>query len=116
MSNRAQDRNHGPVGNRADVERPVIEVDNDEDDGEFELTLGTRSYSSQRKVNTGRMTDSGLTFSSSSSGSSHVKRTRSSTMEEKWGGLDQMTVSSTNQDSKLNNSPWLFQALSLNMT
>ncbi|KAI3462700.1 hypothetical protein Pfo_019363 [Paulownia fortunei] len=94
----------------------VSEIEDDQ--GELELTLGPRTYY-QRKIKAvepGLPSDSRPSFSSSSTGSSHIKKTRSSTREElltqqKWG----LEMPVSNQD-RLNNPSWLCQALSLNMT
>ncbi|KAG8384293.1 hypothetical protein BUALT_Bualt04G0103300 [Buddleja alternifolia] len=111
-----------------DLERPVEEfnyqktsgkckvISQIEDDQmhDLELTLGPTCYY-HRKIKAAEpaafQSDSGPSFSSSSTtGSSHIKRTtsRSVTREELLSQL-------SNQD-RLNSPPWLFQALSLNMT
>lgn len=94
----------------------VSEIEDDQSD--LELTLGPRSYC-QKKIKAAEpalQSDSGPSFSSSSTGSSHIKGTRSTAREEflsqqKWG----LEMPVSNQD-RLNSPPWLFQALSLNMT
>lgn len=95
----------------------VPEIDYD-DQSDLELTLGPRSFY-EKKIKGGEPginqwdnnnNNSGPSFSSSSSGSSHIKGGRSPT-SLKWG--PETPVS--NQD-RLNSPPWLFQALSLNMT
>ncbi|KAK4416316.1 hypothetical protein Salat_2457100 [Sesamum alatum] len=118
-----------------DLERPAEEfnapesgggkcrVSETEDDQghDLELTLGPRSY---RRSKTKAAepadppSDSGPSFSSSSTGSSHIKGTRLISTREEFSGqqkwaLEKLPVS--NQD-RLNSPPWLFQALSLNMT
>ncbi|KAL2241548.1 uncharacterized protein LOC105177798 [Sesamum indicum] len=120
-----------------DLERPAEEfnapesggagecrVSEPEDDQghDLELTLGPRSYRRSKLTKAAEAadppSDSGRSFSSSSTGSSHIKGTRISTREEllsqqKWALEKLQPVS--NQD-RLNSPPWLFQALSLNMT
>lgn len=100
--------NNGPES------RPVegkcrVEYD---DQGELELTLGPRSYY-QKKIKAAepgiKSDNSGPSFSSSSTGSSHMKG--EVLRQQKWGPETQVS----NQD-RLNSPPWLFQALSLNMT
>ncbi|CAA0841038.1 Unknown protein [Striga hermonthica] len=98
-----------------DLERPAgsyyvpgsgdeLRVSEAEDDhNDLELTLGPKSYY-QNKIKAagpGLRSDSGPSFSSSSSGSNHMKG-------------PEMPVPA-NKD-RLNSSPWLFQALSLNIT
>lgn len=101
-----------PVGAKY---RVVSEIEEDQND--LELTLGPRSYYHKKikAAEPGLQSDSGPSFSSSSTGSSHVKGARSTAKDEqflKWG--PEMGVSN-NQD-RLNSPPWLFQALSLNIT
>ncbi|GFQ08254.1 hypothetical protein PHJA_002969400 [Phtheirospermum japonicum] len=92
----------------------------EDDQSDLELTLGPKSYY-QKKIKAAEPafpSDSGLSFSSSSTGSSHIKEiTRTTTRDDilsqqKWGPV---TPVSNNQD-RLNSPPWLFQALSLNIT
>ncbi|KAH6838153.1 hypothetical protein C2S53_009030 [Perilla frutescens var. hirtella] len=85
------------------------------DQSELELTLGPRSYY-QKKIKAAepgiKSDNSGPSFSSSSTGSSRTKGAREELLrQQKWG--PETPVS--NQD-RLNSPPWLFQALSLNMT
>lgn len=116
-----------PEARCLDLERPVVqdsgnnkcavvpEIEDDQND--LELTLGPRSYY-HKKIKASEpafASDSGPSFSSSSSGSSHVRGRRSTIGRDqdlqKWAGLE------SNQDRLNNNSPpWFFQALSLNMT
>ncbi|PIN17426.1 hypothetical protein CDL12_09912 [Handroanthus impetiginosus] len=92
-----------------DLERPAEELncpEVEDEQSELELTLGSRSYY-KRKIKASEPAfpaDSGLSFSSSSTGSSQGKGRRSGDM-----------LSLSNQD-RLKSPPWLFQALSLNMT
>ncbi|KAL3813665.1 hypothetical protein ACJIZ3_014933 [Penstemon smallii] len=101
-----------------DLDRPAEEFNiRDSESGndhhtDLELTLGLSSYY-HRKIKADEPgSDSGPGFSSSSNGSSNVKRTR---REEIFRGFEKMPPLS-NQDRVINNPPWLFQALSLNMT
>lgn len=98
----------------------VSEIEDDESD--LALTLGPRSYY-QKKIKASEPaalpSDSGPSFSSSSTGSSHIKGTRSTTrgdsfsQQQKWGLENTSAVS---KQDRLNCSPWFHQALSLNMT
>ena len=112
------------------------------DETEIELTLGPSSYyNSVKKVETPRTTDSGHSLSSSSTGSSHMNKTSSrihhfseATREELSGGIlhlvqvqdsksicqrgirNSFDVEEQSRQDRLKRSPWLFHALSLNMT
>lgn len=135
---------------KLDLERPAEEYMEEldchgggvlkiEDEKEIELTLGPTSYNrrKQKGDQTPLTSDSGPSFSSSSTGSSHMKKTnsssgtqqradRSSTRKElnssQWG-LVQNERRNTNFDveeqlrqERLKQPPWILQALSLNMT
>ncbi|MBA0770268.1 hypothetical protein Gotri_018926 [Gossypium trilobum] len=104
------------------------------DESEIELTLGPTRYVPRKKHGTPRTSDSGPSFSSSSTESSHVKKT--STTGEDFTGNEQMGLfkvtdmtfgypngSKNNTDleeqlrqERLKQPPWLFQVLSMNMT
>lgn len=133
-----------------DLERPAEEHIAESDDGgleiidetEIELTLGPSSYNNRRKkVETPLTSDSGNSLSSSSTGSSHINKTRGrthhsspTTREEPSGSmirLVQMQDSTSGcqtgirssfvieeqlRQERLKQSPWLFQVLNLNMT
>lgn len=125
-----------------DLERPAeaytMELDDNgaveiEEEAHIELTLGPSSFHRRRKSQTPLTSDSGLSFSSSSSGSSHIKkidRTRKGLNMPKWGlvevpesnpsFLSGRRNNSNEEDQlrqdRLKESPWLFQVLSLNMT
>ncbi|KAJ9170590.1 hypothetical protein P3X46_018687 [Hevea brasiliensis] len=115
------------------------------DESEIELTLGLSSYHNQRRKEpeTPLTSDSGPSLSSPSSGSSHINRTSSlshqimNTKREESGGRelglvqvpDMTTLGGYQSENKtsidvdeqlrqkrLKQPPWLFQALSLNMT
>ncbi|KAL8472949.1 hypothetical protein ACS0TY_029310 [Phlomoides rotata] len=112
--------NHPKVRKSPHLERPGIE----DDQSDLELTLGPRSYYHKKikAADPGLQSDSGPSFSSSSTGSSHIKGASTAKDDQflKWG--PEMGVSwgpemgvSNNQD-RLNSPPWLFQALSLNIT
>ncbi|KAK7263235.1 hypothetical protein RJT34_30822 [Clitoria ternatea] len=129
-----------------DLERPAEEDITESEEGvpemidetEIELTLGPSSYNRRKKVETPLTSDSGHSLSSSSTGSSHIDKTRchsSHTTREESGGsilpLVQVPDSTTGYQNALRNnfdfeeqlrqerlkqSPWLFQVLNLNMT
>lgn len=88
------------------------------DESEIQLTLGPTRYNNRRKKSEAQLTsESGLSFSSSSTGSSHVNRTSSRPYyqirsKEQLGGCEEQL----RQDERLKLPPWLFQVLSLNMT
>lgn len=143
--------NHGEKPRmKLDLEQPAEEY-NAESDGEgvleivdeskIELTLGPVSYSRRKKAETPLTSDSGPSFSSSSTGSSHMKRTNSrthrkidTTKEESrghdWGHLsvadvkpgfhsarkNSFHVDEPLRQERLDQPPWIFQVLSLNMT
>ncbi|KAL6277548.1 hypothetical protein ACE6H2_021149 [Prunus campanulata] len=133
----------------AAAEEYIADTDGDDgvleikDESEIELTLGPTRYNNSNNNNntTNRRkrgeapltSDSGPSFSSSSTGSSHVNRTSSSrTHQRKHGQVPDMTSGYRNgsknsgnidpveeqlrQDERLKLPPWLFQVLSLNMT
>ncbi|KAA8522613.1 hypothetical protein F0562_013026 [Nyssa sinensis] len=110
-----------------------------EDESEIELTLGPTSYCQRKKGETTPLTsDSGMSFSSSSSGSSRLKRTSLGTQQRtdktreeltghKWGlpeanaafqtgRRNSFDVEEQLRQDRLKQPSWLFQALSLNMT
>lgn len=106
---------------KLDLEQPAEAAEELEviDESEIELTLGPTRYSkNRRKKSEAQLTsDSGLSFSSSSTGSSHVNRTSSRThyqrrSKEQLGGCEEQL----RQDERLKMPPWFFQVLSLNMT
>lgn len=108
---------------KLDLEQPAEAAAAEEleviDESEIELTLGpTRYNKNRRKKSEAQLTsDSGPSFSSSSTGSSHVNRTGSRThyqrrSKEQLGGCEEQL----RQDERLKLPPWLFQVLSLNMT
>ncbi|GAV58728.1 hypothetical protein CFOL_v3_02261 [Cephalotus follicularis] len=103
------------------------------DESEIELTLGPKSYPRRRNPETPLNSDSGPSFSSSSTGSSHINRTnfrchqRRDTTREELGlvqiskvtpGYHKSSVEIEEQlrQERLKQPPWLFQVLSLNMT
>ncbi|KAJ4826661.1 hypothetical protein Tsubulata_001542 [Turnera subulata] len=137
---------------KLDLERPggeenVAESNADReliDENEIELTLGPTKYNQRKKAETPLTSDSGPSFSSSSTGSSQINRTSSlnhhhhqktsKRREELTGhnfGLVQvsdMTLGYQNasknsivvdeqfRQERLKQPPWLFQVLSLNTT
>ncbi|EXB25094.1 hypothetical protein L484_005918 [Morus notabilis] len=120
--------------------RPAENIRSEESDGsdeiidesEIELTLGPTTYNNKNNNRRIRKTaeapmnsDSGPSFSSSSTGSSQMKRTINSRGEttrrvELNGGCQLGNTTSLNGDVeeelRLKHPPWLFQVLSLNMT
>lgn len=148
-------QHHDEAQRKLDLEQPAEEYIADSDgngmvemidESEIELTLGPTSYNSRRRKSEAQLTsDSGPSFSSSSTGSSHINRTISWTHHHhhrirdttRLGvngcelGLVRVTDTTSGcQNSSKNNidveeqlrqerlkqSPWLFQVLSLNMT
>ncbi|KAE8722394.1 Class III peroxidase [Hibiscus syriacus] len=126
-----------------DLEHPAAEADHqgynvaesDIEESEIELTLGPTEYSPRKKHGTPRTSDSGPSFSSSSTESSHMKKT-STTREDFSGNDDRMGLfqvtgrtlryqngsKNNNQlgehlrQDRLKSPPWLFQVLSMNAT
>lgn len=95
---------------KLELEQPAEELEII-DESEIQLTLGPTRYNNRRKKSEAQLTsDSGLSFSSSSTGSSHVNRT-SSRPHCLIRSKEQLR-----QDERLKLPPWLFQVLSLNMT
>lgn len=129
--------------NNANIDRNGgVEI---EDECDIELTLGPSSYyPTIRKAKTPLTSDSGLSFSSSSSGSSSVKRrdnsdgfrritdkiTKKELTAHNWGlvevpksrpGFMNGRMIGTNdseqvRQDRLQQPPWLFQVLSMNIT
>ncbi|KAK3032909.1 hypothetical protein RJ639_034957 [Escallonia herrerae] len=125
-----------------DLERPAEEyiaevngngVLENEDEREIELTLGLASYYQRKKVETPPTSDSGPSFSSSSTGSGIYQRMdtrRGGSTGPKWGlvevpnstpsFLSGRRKSSDMEDQlrqdRLKQPPWLVQVLSLKMT
>lgn len=111
------------------------------DESEIELTLGPTSYNRKKKPETPLASDSCPSFSSCSTGSSHINRTsflthqmRNTTREELSGcelGLvgqipdmslgyqnaikNSIDVEEQMRQERLQQPPWLFQVLSMNM-
>lgn len=122
----------------AESEDGVLEVI---DESEIELTLGPSSYNRRKKVETPLTSDSGHSLSSSSSGSSHINKTRchgshTTTREDSSGSIIRLVqvqgsttpgcqsgrirnsfdIEEQLRQERLKQSPWLFQVLNLNMT
>ncbi|KAJ7952780.1 V-type sodium ATPase catalytic subunit A [Quillaja saponaria] len=147
-----KDSSHNKTERKFDLERPADEC-NAEPDGDgvleiideikIELTLGPSSYYRQRKKSETPLTsDSGPSFSSSSTRSSHINRTssrthqRKNTREDLTGSImslvqvqpdsapgcqngsksSNVNIEEQLKQEKLKQQPWLFQVLSLNMT
>ncbi|EYU44475.1 hypothetical protein ABFS82_08G056600 [Erythranthe guttata] len=98
---------------------------------DLELTLGPKKYYTKKVVSKAcehatDQSDSGPSFSSSSTGSCHVAMGRRNTrrsdhyeLQKKLPGPEIMASNnnnSNNQDRLNSSPPWIFQALSLNMT
>ncbi|CAA3012158.1 Hypothetical predicted protein [Olea europaea subsp. europaea] len=145
-SNKLNDDNdiHTKAMKCLDLEQPAREFIAESDDTrvldiedyyDLELTLGPKSYSTRGKAGgTPPVSGSGLSISSSSTGSNHVKRTRQYAREEplnqqKWGleipvsnpsflggRKNSSEVEEHIRQDRLNTPPWLFQVLSLNMS
>lgn len=126
-------------------EEHIAESGGEDDTHELELTLGLSSYNVRRRRKTAHFDSSSPSFSSSNStgsASSQIKNTTTNLVRNsrniegsKWGLEEKLPVSNNfqigarssqsnqnvdqeqyrSQDS-LNNPPWLFQVLSLNMT
>ncbi|KAJ7944506.1 A-kinase anchor protein 9, putative isoform 2 [Quillaja saponaria] len=148
-----KDARHNKAEKKFDLERPADEYKAESDDDgvleiidetEIELTLGPSSYYRPRKkLETPLTSDSGPSFSSSSTGFSYINRTSSRTRQRKDTrreelsgsiiGLVQLQPDSTSRcqngsqssnvnieqqlrQERLKQQPWLFQALSLNVT
>nr|KYP71478.1 hypothetical protein KK1_010737 [Cajanus cajan] len=108
------------------------------DESEIELTLGPSSYNRRKKVETSLTSDSGHSLSSSTSGSSHINKTRChgsrKTREDSSGSIIRLVqvpgstpgcqsgirnnfdIEEQLRQERLKQSPWLFQVLNLNMT
>ncbi|XP_020213369.1 uncharacterized protein LOC109797671 [Cajanus cajan] len=119
----------------AESENGVVEVI---DESEIELTLGPSSYNRRKKVETSLTSDSGHSLSSSTSGSSHINKTRChgsrKTREDSSGSIIRLVqvpgstpgcqsgirnnfdIEEQLRQERLKQSPWLFQVLNLNMT
>ncbi|KAL2322816.1 hypothetical protein Fmac_027195 [Flemingia macrophylla] len=119
----------------AESEDGVVEVI---DESEIELTLGPSIYNRRKKVETSLTSDSGHSLSSSSSGSSHINKTRChgshKTREDSSGSIIRLVqvpgstpgcqsgirnsfdIEEKLRQERLKQSPWLFQVLNLNMT
>ncbi|XP_042507703.1 uncharacterized protein LOC122083858 [Macadamia integrifolia] len=111
-----------------------------EDENDIELTLGPTIYNRRKKDETPLTSDSGPSFSSSSTESGHMRRTRTGaykrmdTREEltghEWGLIqvpsmhpifprgtkNNYNVEEQVRQEKLNRPPWLFPLFSMNMT
>ncbi|OVA17087.1 hypothetical protein BVC80_9047g39 [Macleaya cordata] len=130
---------------KLDLERPAEEYIMDEggdgvleieDENDIELTLGPTSFRRRKKDETPLNSDTGPSFSSSSTESSYIKRRSTNTHKQtdkreeltdnKWGLIQVPNMNPSFQsgfdvDEQLRQerqkqSPWLFRVLSLNMT
>lgn len=137
QANQNLNSQHKPSMMKLDLEQPADEyiaesngADELLDESEIELTLGLgpTNHSRKKKPETPRTTsrDSGPSFSSSSTGSSHINRTNHIRAREVLAGCELGLVEipgsikneeQLRQQERINQQPpWLFQALSLNMT
>lgn len=135
---------------KLDLERPgeeyVAESNGDReveliDENEIELTLGPTKYNRRKKPETPLTSDSGPSFSSSSSGSSHINRTgylnhqmavkgrealngqslgivqvSDMTLGYQSGSKNSFLVQDKFRQGRLKQPPWFSQVLSLNTT
>ncbi|KVH92440.1 uncharacterized protein LOC112515394 [Cynara cardunculus var. scolymus] len=122
--------NYQQQKNKLDLEQPatkdyaqdhVTETLNDqeieEDECEIELTLGPTSFNRRRRTtNKPESSDSVPSFSSSSTGSSHIKRIERITRENSSFLSGNRRNNSSSSDRSLKQPPWMYQVLSLNMT
>lgn len=89
----------------------------EEDECEIELTLGPTSFNRRRRTtNKPESSDSVPSFSSSSTGSSHIKRIERITRENSSFLSGSRRNNSSSSDRSLKQPPWMYQVLSLNMT
>ncbi|KAJ8765573.1 hypothetical protein K2173_014695 [Erythroxylum novogranatense] len=146
-ANNAHDMQHKSMTN-FDLEMPAedcvaesncIGVLDAIDESEIELTLGPTIFTRKNKPETPRTSDSGPSFSSSSTGSSHINRTNQRnhqaayatreanvresiaqvpdlTFEGQGGRKNNVDVEEQFRQERLKQPSWLFQVLSLNMT
>lgn len=137
--NHQENLNYQEQKNKFDLEQPAAAIttkeydhvtktlDNDEeieaeDECEIELTLAPTSFNRRRSMtNKPESSESVPSFSSSSSGSSHIKRVEKITRENSsflsGNRSRNNTSSSSSADrSSLKQPPWMYQVLSLNMT
>ncbi|KAL7101485.1 hypothetical protein ACP275_08G056800 [Erythranthe tilingii] len=120
----------GTVAAAAAKCRVITEMDGHDHlmNSDLELTLGPKNYY-EKKVSKGcehatDQSDSGPSFSSSSTGSCHVAKGRRNIrrdhlyeLQKKLPGPEIMQSNNNSNQDRLNSSPpWIFQALSLNMT
>ncbi|KAF2298144.1 hypothetical protein GH714_015501 [Hevea brasiliensis] len=155
QTNHAREMQQKPI-TKLDLERPAEDYAAESscrnrvleliDESEIELTLGPSSYYNRRRKNpeTPLTSDSGPSFSSSSTGSSHINRASSlrhhqimNTKREESDGRElglvqvpdittlggyrsenkiSVDVDEQLRQERLKQPPWLFQVLGLNMT
>lgn len=124
--------NYQQQKNDLDLEQPatkefddhVTETSNDQEieevnECEIELTLGPTSFNRRRlrMTNKPESSDSVPSFSSSSTGSSHIKRIERITRENSsYLSAGNRRNNSSSSDRSLKQPPWMYQVLSLNMT
>ncbi|KAI3768287.1 hypothetical protein L2E82_18840 [Cichorium intybus] len=88
----------------------------EEDECEIELTLAPTSFNRRSTTSRPESSDSVLSFSSSSTGSSHIKRIERFTRENSGFLNSNRRNNSSSSDRSLKQSSWMYQVLSLNMT
>ncbi|KAK2967679.1 hypothetical protein RJ640_030550 [Escallonia rubra] len=140
---RSRPNGHNQISNQRDIyqkprwnldlERPAEEYIENEDEREIELTLGLASYYQRKKVETPLTSDSGPSFSSSSTGSGIYQRMdtrRGGSTGPKWGLVEvpnstpsflsgrrnSSDIEDQLRQDRLKQPPWLVQVLSLKMT
>ncbi|KAD6795829.1 hypothetical protein R6Q59_020248 [Mikania micrantha] len=95
------------------TETPDSDQEIGEDESEIELTLAPTSFNRRRRMsNKPQLSDLVPGFSSSSSGSSNVQKVDIFTRENSSFNIR----NNTSSDRSLKHPPWMYQALSLNMT
>ncbi|KAI3669762.1 hypothetical protein L6452_41155 [Arctium lappa] len=101
------------------TEETLNDQEIEEDECEIELTLGPTSFNRRRRTtNKPESSDSMPSFSSSSTGSSHIKRIERINSRENSSYLSGNRRNNTSSsDRSLKQQPqWMYQVLSLNMT
>lgn len=118
--------NYQQQKNKFDLEQPkgyehVKETLNDqeteEDECEIELTLAPTSFNRRRSTtNKPESSNSVASFSSSSTGSSHIKRVERITRDNSSFLSGNKRNNNSSSDRSLQQPSWMYQVLSLNMT
>nr|GEX40328.1 hypothetical protein [Tanacetum cinerariifolium] len=99
------------------VKQTLDNQETEEDECVIELTLAPTSFNRKRSTtNKPESSDSMASFSSSSTGSSHIKRVERITRDNSSFLSGNRINNSSSSDRSLKQQPWMYQALSLNMT